>query len=179
MHVSSVSSKRLGPSARLDLDSTRSMYGSTFEADASSQYTPTNSQESLLGEYPLTRQAEAESLSTKWRHLRLLSSPAQVLRAIGPAKISSCPMKVCFGIHLWTICGGTSQLKMLKARWTEIGVNKHSSDSKPLTSLRNVRGISVKDLRRHGFSTAGLSWRAVHQKLSHQAKGCAEAWINS
>ena len=76
-----------------------------------SQYNPTSSHESTFGEYPLTRQAEAESLSTKWMQRQSTNKELQVAKATGHARISNCPINVAFGIHLSTSFCGTDQLK--------------------------------------------------------------------
>ena len=56
----------LGPSARLDFDSTRSMYGSAWQSETASHYVPTRADESVFWLYPFTRHEAALSLSTKW-----------------------------------------------------------------------------------------------------------------
>ena len=82
-------SKRLGPSDRFDLLSTRSIQACTWSLQALSQKSPTSLTESALGLNPFVSDASALVLSTKRKTSCPCSKGAQVSSATGAAKISN------------------------------------------------------------------------------------------
>ena len=101
-------SKRLGPSDRFDLLSTRSIQACSWSLQALSQKPPTSLTESALGLNPFVSDASALVLSTKRKTSCPCSKGAQVSSATGAAKISNLPICVFFGIHDATTSGGTA-----------------------------------------------------------------------